>query len=933
MFATMLPAGVSFADTESTISDPYFMQLFTDLNDRGSLELAGGITAEKTAAGDGVVLTGKKQVFLDNKILIREKFDFDKGNVGRIALDAVGDKGLKVKAEIYLDDSEEPLKVIPLKNQMGKKPWTSKGAFSADAVDAGITGQHSVYLRLVDESSKGNDKKMSVCLKSIEFAEQSLPVLYFNIDETMGTVAEMNSDPEHDTECYGDVTVQIPDGYVSEYTDSALTTETIPLEYIRGRGNSTWDADKKPYKVKLDKKKSLFGMEENKHWVLLANRYDNSFMRNKMTYWLGQELDMEFTPQSVPVEVVMNGQYYGLYYLTEQIRVGTGRVDIDDLDDTPDSTDKEINSGGYLISMEPYDYTEQPDNTFKTDANTWYIESPSFEDYFNKDQKDYISNYFNDTEKAIFGQNGKKYTDYLDLDAAVKYFWIQEFSKNGDAYGSGSTYLYKKRNGKLFWGPLWDFDYVAWGDLEYEGSDTEGLNYTSTAWFDRMRRDDAFAKKAMEFWPKLKAKVEYVTKDGGLLDQYYEQLKTAREYDHEKWGSYGNDYFDEGTEEEEAKKPDRTYSEEVEQLRGWIKSRTAWVNDNYKDNIRPLPYKVKFKANNKVIKTRTVFAGDPIGDLPNAPKKDGYVFAGWYYMGFEVAPDNIVYEAMTVTAKYVKKSKAVKAENVYFAKSDIIMMKGDQDYVECKVMPENATSKKLTWKSSDPSVAAVSAGGTLNAVKKGKTTVSATLPNGKKATCVVYVVDEDYELNDLESTELSKKSVKIRSGKYTQIRVKYTPAPCWHSEGKIISGDDSICEIDEFGIVTGKKPGKTTAIYISDEGGEVIKIPVTVTGNKPAKVAIKKVIKKKKSVTVRWKRQSAIVNTKKISGYQIKIARNKKFTKSKRMIKVKGWKKTSKKIGKLKSKKTYYLRIRAYQTIDGKTYYSKWSKIRKVKTK
>ena len=73
-------------------------------------------------------------------------------------------------------------------------------------------------------------------------------------------------------------------------------------------------------------------MGKNKHWVLLANYYDNSLLRNKITYWLGQQLNMAFTPKSEPVDVVMNGEYYGSYFLSQQVRVGSTRVDIDDLE-------------------------------------------------------------------------------------------------------------------------------------------------------------------------------------------------------------------------------------------------------------------------------------------------------------------------------------------------------------------------------------------------------------------------------------------------------------------------------------------------------------------------------------------------------------------------------------------------------------------------
>ena len=136
---------------------------------------------------------------------------------------------------------------------------------------------------------------------------------------------------------------------------------------------------------------------------------------------------------------------------------------------------------------------------------TFAIESPDFEDYTNVEQYNYISNYVQQTENAIFGKNfkdsdGISYDEYLDVDSAIDYYWVQEFSLNGDAFGSGSTYLYKKRNGKLYWGPLWDFDYVAWGATEFSGENqVEGLNLARNPWFIKLFSNEKFRYKFIVF--------------------------------------------------------------------------------------------------------------------------------------------------------------------------------------------------------------------------------------------------------------------------------------------------------------------------------------------------------------------------------------------------------------------------------------------------
>lgn len=173
-----------------------------------------------------------------------------------------------------------------------------------------ITGKHNIYFSFSTDS-----KETEVTFNSFEFVKNSLPVVSFDIDESEGTVEDMNNSDNHTDMCHGSMNIDIPSGYEGEYSDS-LASATYKMEYIRGRGNSTWSESKKPYKIKLESKADILGMGSNKHWVLVANIYDNSKMRNKMTYTLGERLGIAYTPKSVPVDVVMNGEYYGNYYLS-----------------------------------------------------------------------------------------------------------------------------------------------------------------------------------------------------------------------------------------------------------------------------------------------------------------------------------------------------------------------------------------------------------------------------------------------------------------------------------------------------------------------------------------------------------------------------------------------------------------------------------------
>ena len=158
--------------------------------------------------------------------------------------------------------------------------------------------------------------------------DNGIPVVYITIDESQGTIAAMNEDEEHNTRCQGTISIDVPSGF--HYTDMAVidcsSLAERPME-IKGRGNTTWGESKKPYKVKLAKKADVLGLGTNKHWVLVANYFDRTLVRDRITAWLGDEIGLEFTPRGVPVDLVMKNtdgtynKYLGSYYLSEQVRV------------------------------------------------------------------------------------------------------------------------------------------------------------------------------------------------------------------------------------------------------------------------------------------------------------------------------------------------------------------------------------------------------------------------------------------------------------------------------------------------------------------------------------------------------------------------------------------------------------------------------------
>ena len=131
------------------------------------------------------------------------------------------------------------------------------------------------------------------------------------------------------------------------------------LSYIKGRGNTTWRLNKKPYNIKLDKKASVLGMDASKKWCLLANGQDHSLIRNKIAYDLADELGLEFSPDSGYVDLYLNGDYAGVYQVSEKIDVGKNNlVKITDLEELTEKANDMIRSfsggvrsAGTIISL------------------------------------------------------------------------------------------------------------------------------------------------------------------------------------------------------------------------------------------------------------------------------------------------------------------------------------------------------------------------------------------------------------------------------------------------------------------------------------------------------------------------------------------------------------------------------------------------------
>lgn len=290
------------------------------------------------------------------------------------------------------------------------------------------------------------------------------------------------------------------------------------LEYIKGRGNSTWSTFvKKPYAIKFPKKISLFGMREQKKYILLANAFDRSGLSNYIAYHWGRELGLSETPRCEFVDLYLNGNYVGNYLLCDAVsmKLLPGVVDEDQ-----EATEHYIIEKDLYYSFEPYNFVTEHGNAFSMKEPEAVSEMELSE----------IKNQIQVVEDMIFAKDDRIF-DYLDLDTFATRYLIDRVLGNVDTAVSSMFFYKVPGDNKLYSGPLWDYDrcfgLMGWQicppDMEIEQVRTEVLD-----WYDALEQNDTFVNYCKELYiSKIRPKaVELVATKLDEYADYYAQAIT-----------------------------------------------------------------------------------------------------------------------------------------------------------------------------------------------------------------------------------------------------------------------------------------------------------------------------------------------------------------------------------------------------------------------
>lgn len=390
-----------------------------------------------------------------------------------------------------------------------------------------------------------------------------------------------------------------------------LYTEDFNSIEIRGRGNSTWGMPKKPYHIKLSEKTSLFGMSKSRDWILLANALDGTNLRNTLSYNLSGEFGL-YSIKTIHVELVFNGKYAGLYQLTESIKIASDRIDITDWEQVAEKTAEKIaekeglnkedteqlvqsmkndlswitagtydnykiadyydittfdTTGGYLIELDEY-YDEV--SKFVSDHDVpIMIKQP---EYLNTNKKmfDYINNYINDMENALFSDDGyneynKHYSEYIDMDSFIDYWIVNQVFKSVELLYK-SAFMYKDSDGPLIFGPVWDMDWSSGNHVnliassatynEWEHSESQDREY----WYRAIYDDPYFIVRLQDRWFQVR---DMITKYIDSVNEWQDKLKTAAEINNSVWGDMGGWDF----------------NKECTVFKTWMYNRRDWMHE------------------------------------------------------------------------------------------------------------------------------------------------------------------------------------------------------------------------------------------------------------------------------------------------------------------------------------------------------------------
>ncbi len=416
------------------------------------------------------------------------------------------------------------------------------------------------------------------------FTDSNLPIVIITTDKdpNTGLPIEIPDDPKVLASMK---IIYHPDGSRNYLTD-INTPEYLNYDGRIGielRGSSSQALPKKPYGLTTLKNDntsnnnvSILGMPKENDWVLNSLAFDAALMRDYLSYELSRDLN-NYSARGEYCEVVVNGDYKGLYVFMEKLKINSDRINILKMAKT-DNANPEL-TGGYITKSDKTTGGDPVAWTMPsyTGGNVDFIhESPKPADV-TSDQNNYIYTQFDSFGKMMSAQNESIINGYptiIDVPSFVDFMIISEISSNVDAY-QFSTFYHKDRAGKLRAGPVWDFNLTFGNDLfmwgfdrshtdvwQFDNGDNTGPKY----WKD-LYNNPKFKCYLTKRWKEVTSTNQALNYNviSGKIDGIASLISEAAVRENTRWNTVGN------------------LQNNVDQMKGWLQTRISWMNNRLND--------------------------------------------------------------------------------------------------------------------------------------------------------------------------------------------------------------------------------------------------------------------------------------------------------------------------------------------------------------
>lgn len=361
-------------------------------------------------------------------------------------------------------------------------------------------------------------------------------------------VIDITSSNEIDKE-YVEGTISVKDvtGTYSDINDMNIT--------VKVRGNTTATGRKKPYNIKFAEKTDILGLGGSKKWCLLANMFDPTLLRNKLAFDFAEKVGVKYTSHYEYVEVYVNGTDMGMYMLCTPVSEGKDKVDLD------------LKNGDCLLQLSPGEYYTDK-QIIKTAAGLGLSYEDGEEANIEK-AKEIVDNF-----EASVGYGVGAMEKYADVDSFVNYYVLSVLFKDVD-FATSSAYYYIK-DGKLYAGPVWDYD-LSMGNVNkemysdyYTEDDTEkgaaGM-YCESYWYYYLMQIPEFKQKVIDRYTEMQSDIQNL---GSEIDSFIEAYAANIEHNNSLWEVSRQNYMGERV-------PEVTYEENITFLKEWLNSRNEWI--------------------------------------------------------------------------------------------------------------------------------------------------------------------------------------------------------------------------------------------------------------------------------------------------------------------------------------------------------------------